>query len=213
MRTSEIYRGIKRPFVVEDIGIKLNASSKDIIERKIRESEPETIEEFLLLRRIPHDTIYQDLASSQIFTEKELDLGSLVPFNRIFDYKENISKYKALKLYNKKMLEKIPVKNLVLGNIGYVSKLLRNDSNYEVRLKLTCSPIKRHALLLKDYDNYVDLETYIKYPYDNYKLGSLIITGEEPIHSLLAEEYMTEDSIEYYKVLSKYRKKFNSRKR
>lgn len=208
MRTSEIYRGIKRPFVVEDIGVKLDASSKHVVERKIRESEPETIEEFLLLRKIPHGTAYQDLTSAEIFTEKELDLGSLVPFNRIFDCKENISKHKAISLYNKKMLEKIPVKNLVLGNIGYVSKLLREDVNNEIKLKLICSPIKKSVLLLKDYDSYVDLETHIKYPYDNFKLGGIVVASEEPIYDYLVDENMRETSIEYYKILSRYRKRF-----
>lgn len=209
MRTSEIYRGIKRPFTLEDVGVKLDASHKDTIERKVRSAAPEKLdEEFLLLRKNPHSTTYQELTSSRIFTEDELDLESLVPFNRMIECKNNISKSKAIKLYNKKMLEKLPITNLVIGNIGFVSKFLRENSNNEVNLKLICSPIKVHALLLKEFDCYTDLETHIKYPYDNFKLGNIIVASEEPIYNFLIEEKIAEDSIEYYKVLSRYRKRF-----
>lgn len=206
MNTSEIYRGIKKPFAVEDVGLKLEGFNKYAIERKVRDANQEKLAgEFLLLRKRSHNTCYQELSSERLFTEEELDMESLVPFNRMFDCKENISRRKVIKLYNAKMLEKLPVKNLVLGKIGYVSKLIRKDTDNEVQLTLKCSPIKSRALLLKENDVYTDLETHIKYPCNNFSLGNIIALCEEPIYHYLTSEDTKEDSIEYYKILSKYR--------
>jgi len=201
MRTSEIFQGIKKQFSVDSLELKLDSFSKQIIENSVIYRRGETIKDFPLLKR--YGDMYQDIITSTVYEETEMDI--LVPFTRMFPRKNHLTKKQAIKLYNAKMFEKLPVKNLVLGNISIITSQIREDSRDEVKISLKCYPIKNKALLLKSSDNYIDLETHIAYPINNFGEKDIIVTREEPIYKEI-ELPSPEASIEYYKILSKYRK-------
>lgn len=198
MKTINIYKGIIK--LPED-----NLPLKDKYFFNRLRNQLTEIDELLLLKL--DDKTYKDLSSSKRYSIDEIEPESLVPFNRMVSCDKNISKRKAIFLYNQKLQEKLPIKNLYIGNIGVIWYSEKEEQNSEIKIALRCSYTKKNALLLKSGESFKDLESFISYPESNINIGQSRVVASQPFIRSISTDNDIEEEMELSKVLSKYRRK------
>lgn len=207
MKTNKIYKGvIKEGFIKKldlsdnikkylESHLKLVLDSKETLLYKVNEQE------------------YKDIVGYGKYRKEDIIDESLVPYSRMIDCSNKITKRKCIELYNEKLHEKLALKNLYIGDIGCIytfdmTKETEDEKNMKImNVHLKCCPIKENALLLRDNKKYIDLETYIKYNQDKVRAGDFIVISPKPLIECLSNEGL-EEKMELEKVLSKYRKNF-----
>lgn len=186
--------------------------TKDIFIGRVKSQHIENLqqEELPILLRQLDFTKYKALEGQKIYDIAQIELASLVPYTQIFDCGAYIFKGQAIKTYKSKLREKLPIKNLYIGNIGVMVERVKKEQDDEVKIVLKCSRIKTAALLLKDdTGGYLDLETFKKYHENNITVGQMRVVEKHRFLSDISEDSDIEESMELAKVLSKYKKIIN----
>lgn len=197
MKTIKIYKGLVK--ISENLPINDQYYINYFLKQSLDRNE-------VLLQKL-NDETYKNLTSSKTYNIKDLDLENLVPINKVIKCGKRITKHKAVKLYKKKLNEKLPIKNLFIGNIGLIYDSIKEEQNSNIKIELKCHCVKRNALLLKNDNTYQDLETYINYPLTNICIGQKRIIESHPFINHIIDDEEIEEKMELFKILNKYSKK------